>query len=45
MLKTILIRYWKALDVSIFELYELSDEEKEIFLDRGRNIDRIEVLK
>ncbi|HIP50690.1 MAG TPA: restriction endonuclease subunit M [Campylobacterales bacterium] len=43
-LKTILIKLWKDLDECVFELYELSDTQKTFFLDRGRNIDRIEVL-
>lgn len=43
-LKTILIKLWKDLDECVFELYELNDTQKTFFLDRGRNIDRIEVL-
>lgn len=40
----LLLRLWRELDLFVFELYDLDDEQKEIFLERGRNIDRIEVL-
>jgi len=43
-IKNLLTTLWSKLDSSVFELYELNDEEKDIFLERGRNIDRIEVL-
>ena len=44
MLKTILNRLWSQLDELIFDLYELNQEDREFFLSKGRNIDRIEVL-
>ena len=43
-LKILLNDLWKKLDESIFDLYELNQEERTFFLLKGRNIDRIEVL-
>lgn len=44
MLKTILNRLWSQLDELVFDLYELNQEDREFFLSKGRNIDRVEVL-
>jgi len=43
-LKKVLKNLWTKLDNLIFDLYELTDKEKEFFLKRGRNIDRVKVL-
>ena len=43
-LKTILNGLWNKLDEFIFDLYELNQEDREFFLSKGRNIDRVEVL-
>jgi len=43
-LKKLLNDLWSKLDEDIFDLYELTQEEREFFLTKGRNIDRIEVL-
>ncbi len=43
-LKKLLNDLWNKLDEHIFDLYELTAEEREFFLTKGRNIDRIEVL-
>jgi len=43
-LKNILNRLWSQLDKFVFDLYELNQEDREFFLSRGRNIDRVEVL-
>ncbi len=43
-LKKILNILWDKLDESIFDLYELTQEERAFFINKGRNIDRVEVL-
>jgi len=43
-LKKVLNNLWEKLDESIFDLYELTQEERIFFLTKGRNIDRVEVL-
>jgi len=43
-LKKLLNDLWSKLDESIFDLYELNQEERAFFLSKGRNIDRVEVL-
>ena len=43
-LKKVLNSLWNELDIAIFNLYSLTQEEREFFLSKGRNIDRIEVL-
>ena len=43
-LKKLLNNLWSKLDEHIFDLYELTQEEKKFFLTKGRNINRIEVL-
>ena len=43
-LKMLLKSFWDKLDAYVFELYQLDNEEKEFFLSRGRNIDRVEIL-
>lgn len=35
---------WNTLDELCYQLYGLTDEEKAFFSDRGRNIDRIQIL-
>jgi Type I restriction-modification system methyltransferase subunit len=35
---------WNSLDEKVYELYQLSDEEKNFFRGRGRNINRIQIL-
>lgn len=35
---------WNSLDEKVYELYQLSDEEKDFFRGRGRNINRIQIL-
>lgn len=42
--KEVLINLWKNLDGKVFELYELSENEIEFFIQKGRNIDRVEIL-
>ena len=42
--KMLLKSFWDKLDTYVFELYQLDNEEKEFFLSRGRNIDRVEIL-
>jgi len=41
---TMLLTQWNSLDELCYQLYELSDEEKEFFNGRGRNVDRIQIL-
>ncbi|KQS47569.1 hypothetical protein ASG38_08995 [Flavobacterium sp. Leaf359] len=40
----LLAAQWNALDELCYQLYGLTDEEKAFFSDRGRNIDRIQIL-
>jgi len=35
---------WYSLDEKVYELYQLSDTEKDFFRERGRNINRIQIL-
>ena len=42
--KKVLINLWKNLDTKVFELYELNENEIEFFVQKGRNIDRVEIL-
>lgn len=39
-----LINNWNNLDEKVYELYQLSDLEKDFFRNRGRNINRIQIL-
>ncbi len=39
-----LITQWNSLDEKVYELYQLSDDEKDFFRGRGRNINRIQIL-
>lgn len=43
-LKNELIRLWGQLDEQVYNLYNLADEEKQIFRQKGRNINRIDFL-
>jgi hypothetical protein len=43
-LKKVLNNLWNRLDETIFNLYELNQEEREFFLSKGRNIDRVEEI-
>jgi hypothetical protein len=43
-INALLQRQWDLLDDICYQLYELNDEEKAFFNERGRNIDRIEIL-
>jgi len=43
-LKVSLNKLWNRLDSKVFELYELDEQAQRFFLNRGRNIDRVEVL-
>jgi len=43
-LKKVLNNLWEKLDESIFDLYELTQDERTFFINKGRNIDRVEVL-
>ena len=36
--------HWNSLDEKVYELYQLSDTEKDFFRSRGRNINRIQIL-
>ncbi|OFY43673.1 MAG: hypothetical protein A2X18_09515 [Bacteroidetes bacterium GWF2_40_14] len=39
-----LTNLWNNLDEKVYELYQLTDAEKEFFRGRGRNINRIQIL-
>lgn len=39
-----LVNLWGNLDEKVYELYQLTDTEKEFFRNRGRNINRIQIL-
>lgn len=39
-----LANLWNSLDEKVYELYQLTDTEKEFFRNRGRNINRIQLL-
>jgi len=41
-LKKVLNNLWNRLDETIFNLYELNQEEREFFLSKGRNVDRVD---
>jgi type I restriction-modification system DNA methylase subunit len=43
-LKKVLNNLWNRLDETIFNLYELNQEEREFFLSKGRNVDRVEEI-
>lgn len=43
-INALLQRQWDLLDDICYQLYKLNDEEKAFFNERGRNIDRIEIL-
>lgn len=43
-LKATLKHLWNNLDNRVFELYELDEHTKTLFVNRGRNVDRVEVL-
>lgn len=42
--KNTLNNLWNNLDEKVYELYLLSEEEKDFFTSRGRNINRIQIL-
>ncbi len=42
--KNSLNNQWNSLDEKVYELYQLSDAEKDFFRGRGRNINRIQIL-
>jgi len=42
--KKLLMTLWEKLDSKVFSLYELTDDEIEFFIQKGRNIDRVELL-
>ena len=42
--KKVLINLWQDLDSKVFELYELTEDEIEFFIQKSRNIDRVEIL-
>ena len=42
--KKVLINLWENLDSKVFELYELSEDEIDFFIQKGRNIGRVEIL-
>ena len=43
-LRKVLNQLWDNLDNSVFELYDLSEDERKFFLKRGRNVDRVKIL-
>ena len=43
-LKTLLNGYWTNLDNKVYQLYDLTDDQISFFNERGRNINRIEIL-
>lgn len=43
-LKILLNSHWTNLDNKVYQLYDLTDEQISFFNDRGRNINRIEIL-
>ncbi|WP_350287285.1 N-6 DNA methylase [uncultured Croceitalea sp.] len=43
-LKNLLNTYWSSLDNKVYELYELTNDQVSFFNERGRNINRIEIL-
>ncbi|MDF1496982.1 MAG: N-6 DNA methylase [Patescibacteria group bacterium] len=43
-LTRLLIAQWNLLDELCYQFYGLTDDEKTFFNDRGRNVDRIEIL-
>ncbi len=44
-LKNLLNTYWSNLDNKVYELYELTNDQVSFFNERGRNINRIELLE
>ena len=43
-LKNLLESHWNALDSKVYELYDLTDNQISFFNEKGRNINRIEIL-
>lgn len=43
-LERILVNLWTQLDEQVYDLYELEEKEKEVFRQRGRNVNRVELL-
>lgn len=43
-LKTMLNTYWTNLDDKVYRLYDLTDEQISFFNDKGRNINRLDIL-
>ncbi len=43
-LKTLLNSYWTNLDNKVYQLYDLTNDQISFFNERGRNINRIEIL-
>jgi len=42
--KTILNTYWTKLDEKVYHLYDLTDEQISFFNDKGRNVNRLDIL-
>lgn len=43
-LKNLLETHWNTLDSKVYELYDLTDDQVSFFNEKGRNINRIEIL-
>lgn len=43
-LRTLLNTYWTNLDNKVYQLYDLTNDQISFFNERGRNINRIEIL-
>ena len=43
-LKTTLISHWDSIDNKVYQLYDLTDDQISFFNERGRNVNRLEIL-
>ena len=43
-IKKVLIEKWKNLDLAVYKAYSLTEEQRQYFINEGRNINRVNIL-